>query len=197
MKFINLLFITILLSACSSTPDRTANTQADNSPGTALRQVSDEERDRYQNAVKLLSENRLEQAEKIFFEFTQTRPALAGSYANLAIINLKKGHSEKAEELVKIAVERNPELPQALNLLAYFEQSKGKVKEAEKHYLQAIESKKDYTLAYYNLALLYDIYLQDIDKAIPYYQKYLIMTNHKDKKTADWLEQLMNQRKGG
>ena len=98
---------------------------------------------------------------------------------------------------MNIALTRNPNFAQALNLLAYLEQVSGEIRSAEKHYKEAIKNKDDYAIAHYNIALLYDVYLQDIESAIPHYERYLKLTNNKDKSTADWLEQLKRTKENG
>jgi hypothetical protein len=40
------------------------------------------------------------------------------------------------------------------------------------------------------VALLFDIYLQDIAKAIEYYQFYLAYSEQKDENTKNWVEAL-------
>jgi len=145
----------------------------------------------------LLNDNKLDASKEIFQQFKENRPELAGPYANLAIISLKNNEPEKALELVKVALTKNPNLAQALNLLAYLEQVSGEIKEAEKHYKEAIKNKNDYAIAHYNIALLYDVYLQDIKSAIPHYERYMKLINNKDKSTADWLEQINSQKDNG
>jgi tetratricopeptide (TPR) repeat protein len=122
---------------------------------------------------------------------------LAGPYVNLAIIAIQDKNSEEAFKLVNLALNKNPNLAQALNLLAFLEQQEGKIQQAEKHYQDAIKNKDDYAIAHYNIALLYDIYLQDIDKAIVHYERYMKLINNKDKRTADWLEQLKSSKESG
>ena len=72
-----------------------------------------------------------------------------------------------------------------------------KYKQQKKHYKEAIENKNDYAIAHYNLALLYDIYFQDVAKAIPHYEKYMELINNEDKNTADWLEQIKRKTDNG
>jgi len=193
MYYIKLLVITILLTSCASTKESTSIS----SSGLNPLEQSDSERSQYKNAITLLNNNKLDAAKEIFLEFKAERPELAGPYANLAVIALKNNEPNKALELVKIALTKNPNLAQALNLLAYLEQINGEIKSAEKHYKEAIKNKADYAIAHYNIALLYDIYLQDIESAIPHYERYMSLINKEDKKTTDWLEQLKRSKEKG
>ena len=144
----------------------------------------------FKQATILLNRDKIKEAKEIFLSLTNERPDLAGPYSNLAIIALKENEPNKAIELVHLALNKNPNSPQALNMMAYLEQIKGDIKSAEKYYKQAIENDDSYSLAHYNLALLYDVYLQDIESAIPYYERYMKLINNEDKNTADWLEQI-------
>jgi|TARA_B100000809_G_C15110558_1_gene520448 tetratricopeptide (TPR) repeat protein len=81
-------------------------------------------------------------------------------------------------------------MPQALNLSGYLAQKKGEMNKVKSYYLKAISHQSDYVLAHYNVALLFDIYLQDIAKAIEHYQFYLAYSEQKDENTKNWLEAL-------
>lgn len=192
MNYIKLILITLLLSSCAATEsNRGLPTEIGSTEPSSF------EKTEFERAIVLLNHNKLDPAKDIFQQLTIDRPELAGAYANLAIIALKKNKPEKALELVNKSLTKNPKLAQALNFLAYLEQITGKIKLAEKHYKEAIANKKDYAIAHYNLALLYDIYLQDIEKAIPHYEIYMKLINNKDKNTADWLEQIKRKVENG
>ena len=193
MNYIKLLIIALLLTSCATTNETTNVAPSGRSP---LEQ-SDAERSEYKKALTLLNNNKLDAAKEIFQQLKSDRPELAGPYANLAIIALKNNEPEKALELVKLALTKNPNLAQALNLLAYLEQVSGKIKAAEKHFKEAIKNKNDYAIAHYNIALLYDVYLQDIESAIPHYERYMELINNEDKNTADWLEQIKSTKDKG
>lgn len=193
MYYIKLALLLLFLTSCSSMNNSTITS----SSGLPPSQQSDEERDEYRKAITLLNNNKLDAAKEIFLTFKDERPELAGPYANLAIIELQKDNPEKSLNLVKIALTKNPKLSQALNLLAYLEQLNGEIRSAEKHYKEAININNDYAIAHYNIALLYDIYLQDIKSAIQHYERYMELIDNKDKNTKDWLEQLKRNRDKG
>ena len=144
----------------------------------------------YQQALTHLNSNEPDKAEKIFQSLAKKNSAIAGVWVNLGIMQLKRGKIDESEKLFKTALDKDPAFPQALNLLGVIEIKKGNIRQAEKFYTQAIMQKDDYAIAHYNLALLYDTYLQDIKQAIPHYQRYLDLTDHKDVATTNWLEEL-------
>lgn len=193
MFYIKLIIIALLVTSCSASNE----VKEASSSGLNPFEQSDAERNEYKKALLLLNKNKLEAAKSIFLQFNSDRPELAGPYANLAIIALKQNQTDKALELVKTSLTKNSKSSQALNLLAYIEQNKGDIQSAEKHYKEAIKYKDNYALAHYNLALLYDIFLQDIDKAIPQYERYMQLIHNTDKNTADWVEQLKRTKENG
>lgn len=186
MYYINLFIIALILTSCSTTKESGVAEESGISPLTQ----SVYEVNRYKTAINLLNNNKLDAAKKIFLEFKSERPELAGPYANLAVIAYKNNNPEKALKLVKASIQKNPKSAQALNFLGFLEQDKGDISSALKHYKQAIEYRQDYAIAHYNIALLYDVYMQDINSALPHYEKYLKLINNKDKNTIDWVEQL-------
>lgn len=86
MHYINLIIIAALLTSCATTNETSSVT----SSGLSPLEQSDSERDKYKKAVILLNSNKLNAAKDIFLEFNSDRPELAGPYANLAVIALKK-----------------------------------------------------------------------------------------------------------
>ena len=59
------------------------------------------------------------------------------------------------------------------NGLGVLNRQQGQFSEAEQAYLKAIELDPGYALAYYNLAVLYDIYVQRPELALLNYQQYI------------------------
>lgn len=150
----------------------------------------------YRNAITELNNNNLEVAKNNFLMIIKEQPDLAGPWANLALIHIKQERFEDAEMNIQAALDKNPEMAQALNMAGFIENRKGNINKAKYYYEKAIEKKSDYALAHYNLALLYDVYLQNIAKAVQHYQKYLSFLGNEDKKTKTWLEELKRNLKG-
>jgi tetratricopeptide (TPR) repeat protein len=180
------LLLTLVISACSS-PNKANNQNNSKSPWS---QSSEQELALYQKAVIALNTHDLATAEALFSQMSQLQPNMAGAWANLALISIKNNKNLQAESYIKTALEKNPNMPQALNLSGYLSAKKGDISLAKHLYLQALNYKPDYALAHYNLALLFDIYLQDIPQAIKHYQQYLLYTDQEDKNTENWLEGL-------
>lgn len=188
-----LLIIIFFLAGCATDqqPSQQAGTQLITSPPTSG------DIERYREALTQLAQHKYQDASPVLLDLTQQHPDLAGPWANLGLISLRQGNTSDAEKYVREALKHNPRLPAALNLLGSIEYTKGNIRVAEKLFLDAIDSNPDYSMAHYNIALLYDIFLQDIAKAISHYEKYLQLTGNNDTKTQQWLEELRTTLKRG
>jgi tetratricopeptide (TPR) repeat protein len=201
IKYTFLLLLSVLIYGCAQ------EIQQDNTPGSQGRSstehqqkditTSEAEFSRYKQAIYYISNNDMDKAQTILLEFTQQRPELAGPWTNLGLIKLKQNDFDTAEKFISIALEKNPELAQALNLMATIRIHQGKIKVAEQLYKKSIALKPSYSLAHYNLALLYDIYLQNIPEAIVHYTAYLELSKENDSATRDWLKQLKSTQTKG
>lgn len=190
-----LLFLLIsLLAAC--TPALKQDTSSFTEPGqTGSALMSESERNDYRNAITALNNNKLDMAENILKEMLSARKDLAGPWANLGLVYLKKNNLSDATKALEHALLLNPKQAYALNLMGLIEYNQGNVKKAMENYQAAVLNKPDYANAHYNLALVYDIFYQDIPKAVEHYQQYMELTQHQDKETGLWLEQLASSLK--
>lgn len=151
----------------------------------------------YQQGILAMSNHDYSSAEKIFRAFIREHPTLSGTYLNLALIRFKNEEFEESLKLANKAIELNSKMPQAYNLRAQLMLKDGEIHRAKDDYLRAITLKPDYINAQYNLALLYDIYIQDIAKAIQHYENYLPLLKQPDERTQEWIDHLKNTLKNG
>ena len=193
-KYIFLLAV-VFISACSSGVKQPLMTETE-PPSTGKVIVSDAEKHLYRQAITVLNADQLETAENKLKEFSLLKPEFAGPYANLGLVYYKQGKTELARQTLNKALEKNHQQAHALNLLGQIAYDQGNAKNAEQYYQQAITINPDYANAHYNLALLYDIYYQDIARAVNHYRRYMELTGNTDNDTANWLEQLENSLKG-
>jgi len=197
MFYNSFILITLLfLSACSSLPSHTVNhphtEKVSTTQKTAMIDIS-----LYRKGLTELNQEHYAVAMKIFYTIIGEHPDLAGPWANLALINIKNHNLDKAQKNLKHALALDSSMPQIYNMLGFIEKQKGNINKAVDYYELAIAKKPDYALAHYNLALLYDVYLQDIPDAITHYKRYLALGNTQDKKTADWVNELESTLKRG
>lgn len=156
----------------------------------------DDERE-YRLGIEAISTRDYDQAKFIFKRFIKKNPNLSGAYINLALIEFKQGKYDQADWLSGIAIDLNPKQASAYNLRAQIHLKKGKFHKARDYYLKAININPGYARAHYNLALLYDIFLQEIGLAIEHYSTYLSLLDKEDENTRDWINHLKNTLENG
>lgn len=190
-----LLILTAFLGGCASdpasvTPDRDASTAGNETktaqaPGSSAQEIA-----LYRRAITELNNNELDKAEISFLEMVKLQPDLAGPWANLALLYIMQKKYDKAEKHIQEALNRNTKMAQALNMAGYLAEKKNQINKARNFYEQAISSKPDYAIAHYNLALVHDVYLQNLAKAVEHYERYLSLIKHEDIKTREWVQEL-------
>lgn len=149
-----------------------------------------EKQNLYQLGLDALKSHDYDNAKTLFMQFIETYPGIASAYVNLALIAYRQEDFKTTEILVAQAIGINPSQAQAYHLRAQLHLNNGDIKKARDDYIQAITLKQGYTNAHYNLALLYDIYLQEIELAIEQYSIYLSLLDKEDEATKDWTEHL-------
>lgn len=152
--------------------------------------ISGSDREQYRTALTALNNGNSEQAAKIFTDMISSNPDLAGPHSNLALIQYKNKKYVESFKLTEKAIQLNPKQAQAYNLRGQLNITAGKVHDAKSDYLKAVELKPDYANAHYNLALVYDIYLQEIELAIKHYQRYMSLLKQPDEPTKEWISHL-------
>jgi len=180
----------LLLSGCAAPPQQTQHTEGKPGSEKSTHNTAIEDVAKYANALGDIKANRLTQAQTALNTLADKHPELAGPWANLALIDIKNNDYAKAREHLDKALARDANMAQAYNLLGYVDKKQGKISQAMDDYTKAIAKKPDYALAHFNLALLYDIYLQDIPNAVRHYKRYLELTGNQDKKTVEWVKEL-------
>ena len=186
----------MLASSCAEQNTKPAATDLqDNS--SESQSVNSSERERYRDAITALNNKDFSTAQSILSEFIRNKPKLAGAYSNLALLHLKKQEYDKSLQMANKAIELNPKQAQAYNLRGQVYVNLGKIHDAKKDYAKSIELKPAYLNAQYNLALLYDIYLQEIDLAIKHYEIYMSLLKTPDVATKEWIDHLKGTQNNG
>ncbi|WP_444993984.1 hypothetical protein [Aliikangiella sp. IMCC44359] len=188
VRFILICIALLTLNACQTpSPKPAIKTEKQ---VTDINGLDEQQAANYQLALKALEQQDFTKAQSLLVKLTNQKPNLAGPWANLGLLNLMQNKLTKAHEYLSKALTLNPKMPEALNLMGVISTHNRNIKQAEDYYLSAIKHNNNYANAYYNLALLYDIYLQDIAKAASNYRQYLKLIDNKDETTLSWVEQL-------
>ena len=123
--------------------------------------------------------------------------ALATAYPIVFRAAAQSGHPagegrqlEDAEKTLRSAVERNGNNAAAFNQLGIVYRKLGRFKEADEAYQRAVQIDPNYALAYLNLGVLCDLYLQQPQRALEAYERYLALASAPDAKVNSWVTEL-------
>ena len=194
-----LILLTLLVSGCASTaraPDSTSPSAQKPVPGSAKlveEPVSPGLQQAYDQALAHLKAGRNKEAEQGLLALAQRAPELSGPHANLGVLYSRGGRTKEAIEALNRAVRLNPRRAAYYNELGIIYRQEGKFDDARKQYLKALDADSEYAWAHRNLAILYDLYLQDPKKALPHYQRYQQLLPKEDNMVSKWIIDLQRR----
>ena len=197
LRFMTVAFLIVGLSACA-TPPRGVNKAP---PGAAATRSAAEapvdpaaKRD-FDNALKAMVAGNDKEAERLLGQLIVKYPELSGPNANLGIVYLRTGRLADAERVVTQAIKQNPSNAMYYNLLGIINRTAGKFVDARKAYDSALQIDGNYAYAHLNIAILYDLYLNDANKALQHYQRYQALTPKEDPQVTKWIVDLQQRMK--
>lgn len=147
----------------------------------------------YDQALAHLKAGRNKEAEQALLALTQRAPELSGPHANLGIVYHRSGRTKEAIEALNRAIQLNPRRAVYYNELGIVYRQEGKFDDARRNYRKALDADPDYALAHLNIAILYDLYLQDPKEALPHYQRYQQLLPAEDGVVAKWIIELQRR----
>ncbi len=200
IRVLLILFVSLVLGACAQKTIKSQATgagQAQPTSDTATRAIDSASRLKFEQGIAALSVRDFAAARRSFNELVRANPDLSGPYANLALIDYQQKKYERSFKQINKAIELNPLQAQSYHLRAQIQLQNGEIKQARNDYQKALELDPAYLNAHYNLALLYDIYLQEIALAIEHYSIYLSLLGEKDEIMQDWINHLKGTLENG
>jgi Flp pilus assembly protein TadD len=148
----------------------------------------------YNYAVELLKRSELDKAHAVLIKLADTYKD-SDLYANLAIINIYEKNYDKAREYIDKSLSINGNNPVSRNLQGIIYRQQGKFDQAETEYSKSIKLKPDYPAPYLNMAIMYDIYLDQAKQALPYYEKYKELDDGENSKIDKWIIEVKRRAK--
>ncbi|MBW4934477.1 tetratricopeptide repeat protein [Marinobacter sp. F4206] len=142
---------------------------------------------RFQAANRLMADEQYRDARKAFEGITRDYPDLSGPWVKLGELAEIGERMERAEKSYEKALAVNPENVNAYLALALFQRRSGDFEAARDTYVAALELWKDFPEAHLNLAILYDLYMNQPASAQPHFEAYDFLTEGDNPQVADWL----------
>lgn len=147
----------------------------------------------YNKGLELLKNNNLPEALTYWQELSAAYPNYPGIWANLALTELQLTHWEQSQSYLDKAFAIQAGFCPALKIQALLKRQLGQFKDAEGFYLSALACDGADSSTAYNLAILYDLYLQDLPQALAYYQKAQELLGTPDENLAMWIADLQKR----
>jgi len=195
-----LVAVMTTLAACNTTPSKPASTsistsasaqiQVEESVGFTLiedARVEGDVRVDYDRALDLLARGNSAEGIALLETVAAATPNLSAPRISLAIAQHRLGDLEATEQHLLQALSINPNHPIALNELGIVYRKTARFAEARQQYEAALAIYPGYHYARRNLAVLCDLYLDDVDCAISNYEAYMA-TVLSDDEAAMWLK---------
>ncbi|HEX7719930.1 MAG TPA: tetratricopeptide repeat protein [Woeseiaceae bacterium] len=184
-----LLLAAVLLAGCASgTAPRNSGVEAAATPD-AQRSIPQRAQTLYEQAVAAMAAGNALDAELRFKEFLLNYPDFPGAWVNLAIIAAGQGDDAAAASHIESALQIDPSNAAALNQLGMLKRRQGFFPEAEAAYMKAVTAQPEYALAHYNLGVLNELYLQQLDTALQHFELYLELGGS-DEQVEKWVVDL-------
>jgi tetratricopeptide (TPR) repeat protein len=172
----------VVEAAPQSSDETTSTTEAAQAP-----EPVDFNQQLYDRALEELKKGDTEEALTLLTRVSRDAPDKPRLFTNLGLAHFRLQQSERAEQAFVEAVARNPDDAVAHNHLGILQRRKGQFQEALGHYQRAIEIDDDYARAHLNLGILFDLYLQDLEKALQQYQQYRSLASEENALVDGWI----------
>jgi tetratricopeptide (TPR) repeat protein len=196
-----LLFLAAFTVGCATSPQQTGtvDSTSDSTPISAPKakpvKMSGDARSAYERALLSAKAGREQEAMDLFGEMTRNHPGVSLGFTNLGMLQLRAGQYDAAQQSLAEAVRLNPGDAVAQNHLGVALREQGQFKQSETAYLTALKINDSYANAHLNLGILYDLYLQDLGRALQHYDRYQVLTGSQDDTVAKWIVDLERRAK--
>ena len=151
---------------------------------------------KFEDAIAKMEDGDRAEAIAAFEQFIADHPEYPGAYVNLAILYAEENRNSEAMAQLEMALVLDDDYVYALNQKGLLQRKQGDFEGARESWLACTRSTPDYANAWYNLGVLYDLYLQDLPAALEAYTRYqqIVLSSsedaEEDAKVAKWIKDL-------
>ncbi len=175
----------------SSIPAATA-ARTDESPAAEAKRL-DQVLLQFQKGTTLAESGKFKEARTVFESLRTNYPHVSVFHNNLGVVYKRLGLLPEAVAAYQQALKIQPHYPEAYYNLGLALREQGEFRQAEVAYRRALDSSPDFRDANYNLAVLYDLYLNEPEKAITHYETYLASGGEGRDEVTIWIAALQKR----
>ena len=144
----------------------------------------------YIRGIQMMQAGELDKALVLFQSLSSRYPKLSGPHVNQGLVLLQQTKYEDAESALRTALEVNRRNPYAWNALGLTLREQGRFDEARQAYQQALTLDPLYARAHFNLAVLAELYLRDLNLALTHFRSYQTLQKNTDRTVTNWIKDL-------
>jgi tetratricopeptide (TPR) repeat protein len=149
----------------------------------------------FNRALQAQRAGRNEEALRLYEALAKASPELGGVHANVGLLHRAAGkHAESVAALEK-AVAASPKQARFWNELGVSHRHAGQFAKAQAAYERALQEDNNLAAAALNLGILQDVYQGDAAKALPWYERYLLLSPG-DANVSKWVADVKKRAAG-
>jgi tetratricopeptide (TPR) repeat protein len=138
--------------------------------------VPDAAQREFTRALQAQRAGRSDEAQRILEALAKTNPELGGVHANLGLLHRAAGKHPASVVALEKAVAASPKQARFWNELGVSYRHAGQFAKAQTAYERALAEDSSLAAAALNLGILFDVYQGDAAKALPLYERALVLT---------------------
>lgn len=147
----------------------------------------------YARALQTRMAGKDKEALVMFRSLGERFPQLSGPQLNVGLIYMEQKDYTKAQQAFEQSLAINDANPYAHNGLGLALREQGQFDDARIHYERALVLDPKYARAHFNLAVLAELYLQDLNLALEHFQAYQNLQKLPDENVANWIVDLQRR----
>lgn len=182
--------LAVLIAGCASAPPPPPPVEPAEAGVPAEPVVPERAVQEFAQALAMIDAGRLTDAELELKQLALAYPDFPGPYVNLGLLYERAGKLTEAEQAYQEALKRDMPSALAYTQLGVVYRKLGRFKEAETAYVDALKIDANYAPAHLNLGVLCDLYLQQPERALASFERYMELSGNSDKRVANWIAEL-------
>lgn len=144
----------------------------------------------YARALQTMRAGQLDQALVMLQSLGERYPQLSGPFVNQGRIYWQQKKFKEAQAALERALQVNDRNPYAHNLLGMVLREEGEFDKALTHYQTAVQLDPKYARAHFNLGVLAELYMQDLNLALNHFRAYQALQKEPDSTVKNWIVDL-------